>query len=64
MTSEIAVIPPNVRKVYRRLKRWHGSHTDRMPIPEPLWGAAAEQAREHGIFPIAKSLHPEYGKFK
>jgi len=64
MTSEIPVIPPNMRKVYHRLKRWRGSHTGRLPIPEPLWAAAAELAREHGIFPTAKALHLEYGKLK
>jgi predicted Holliday junction resolvase-like endonuclease len=35
-----------------------------MPIPEPLWAAAAELAREHGVFPTAKALHLEYGKLK
>jgi len=64
MINEIPVIPPNMRRVYRRLKRWRGSHTGRLPIPEPLWAAAAELAREHGIYPTAKALHLEYGKLK
>jgi hypothetical protein len=64
MSNEIPVIPPNMRKVYRRLKRWRGSHTGRLPIPEPLWAAAAELACEHGIYPTAKALHLEYGKLK
>ena len=63
MASEIRAIPPNMRKVFRRLKRWRRSHTGRLPIPEPLW-TAAELAREHGIFPTAKALHLEYGKLK
>ncbi len=64
MASEIPNIPPNMRKVYRRLKRWRSAHTGRLPIPEPLWEAAAQLAREHGIFPTAKALHLEYGKLK
>jgi len=64
MANEIPVIPPDMRKVYRRLQRWRSSHTGRLPIPEPLWAAAAELAREHGIFPTAKALHLEYGKLK
>ena len=35
-----------------------------MPIPESLWVAAAELAREHRIYPTAKALHLEYGKLK
>jgi hypothetical protein len=29
-----------------------------------LWNAAAELAREHGVFPTAKALKLEYGKLK
>ena len=57
-------IPNNMRKVYQRFQRWRRSHTGRLPIPEPLWAAAAELAREHGVFPTAKALHLEYGKLK
>ena len=64
MAKDESGIPHNLRKVYRRLQRWRSSHTGRLPIPKPLWAAAAELAREHGIFPTAKALHPEYGKLK
>ena len=64
MANAILVIPPDMRKVFRRLQRWRSSHKCRLPIPGPLWAAAAELAREHGIFPIAKALHLEYGKLK
>jgi hypothetical protein len=57
-------IPNNMRKVYRRFQRWRSSHTGRLPIPEPLWAAAAEIAREQGVFPTAKALRLEYGKLK
>jgi len=64
MANEIPNIPPNMQKVYRRLRRWRSTHTGRLPIPESLWAAAAELARKHGINPTAKALHLEYGKFK
>ena len=57
-------IPNNMRKVYQRFQGWRRSHTGRLPIPEPLWAAAAELAREHGVFPTAKALRLEYGKLK
>ena len=64
MANEIPVISPDMRKVYLRLKRWGSSHARRVAIPEPLWTAAGELAREQGINPTAKALHLEYGKLK
>ena len=64
MANKIPDIPPDMRKVYRRLRRWRSSHARRVPIPEPLWAAAGELAREHGINPTAKALHLEYGKLR
>ena len=62
MASELLNIPPNMRKVHRRFKRWRSAHTGCLRIPEPLSAAAAQLAREHGIFPTAKALRLEYGK--
>jgi hypothetical protein len=64
MASELSDIPHNMRRLYRRFKRWRSAHTGRLPIPERLWAAAAELAREHGVFPTAKALRLEYGKLK
>jgi hypothetical protein len=35
-----------------------------LPIPEALWAAAAELAREHGVGRTAQILHLEHGKLK
>ena len=56
--------PADVQKTYRRFVQLRSSHTGRLPIPEPLWAAAAELAREHGINATAKVLHLEYRKLK
>ena len=64
MANEIPINPPDMRKVYLRLKRWRSSHPRRVPIPESLWAAAGDVARAHGINPTAKALHLEYGKLK
>jgi hypothetical protein len=53
-----------MRRVCRRFERWRKGHKARLPIPEALWAAAAEAAREHGVFRTAKALHLEYGKLK
>ena len=57
-------IPDGMRVLQGRFARWRKSHTGRLPIPEPLWTAAAEMAREHGVFRTAKVLSLEYGKLK
>ena len=57
-------IPDGVRVLHGRFARWRKSHTGRLPIPDPLWAAAAEMAREHGVFRTAKVLSLEYGKLK
>lgn len=64
MAKESLDIPNIMRKVHRRFERWRSAHTGRLPIPKPLWAAAVELAREHGIFHTAKVLHLEYGKLK
>ena len=57
-------IPAGMRRVCRRFERWRKGHKARLPIPEELWAAAAEAAREHGVFRAAKALRLEYGKLK
>jgi hypothetical protein len=64
MAAEIPDIPPDMRKVYLRLKRWRSSHARRVPLADSLWAAAGELAREQGINRTAKALHVEYGKLK
>ena len=57
-------LPDGMRVLHSRFTRWRKSHTGRLPIPDPLWVAAAEMAREHGVFRTAKVLSLEYGKLK
>jgi hypothetical protein len=57
-------IPDGMRGIHGQFARWRKSHTGRLPIPQSLWRAAAEVAREHGVFRTAKVLSLEYGKLK
>ena len=57
-------IPIGMEKVHGRFERWRSSHKGRKPIPESLWTAAAEVAREHGIFRTSKALRLEFNKLK
>jgi len=59
-----AEIPAGLRRVYQKLERWRNMRQGRSPLPEALWKAAAEAAREHGVFRTGRVLHLEYGKLK
>jgi len=62
--NEQLEIPAGMQRVCRRFERWREGRKARLPIPEALWAAAAEAAREHGVFRVSKALHLEYGKLK
>ena len=64
MGRAAADVPDGMRGIHGRFARWRKSHTGRLPIPESLWSAAAEVAREHGVFRTSKVLSLEYGKLK
>ncbi len=59
-----AEIPAGLRRVYQKLERWRSTRQGRSPLPDGLWRAAAEAAREHGVFRTGQVLHLEYGKLK
>ena len=62
-TSE-ADVPAAMRKVYRRLQRWRSERKGRERIPEALWAAAGELAREHGVNQVSRALHLEFKYLK
>ncbi len=57
-------IPVGLRRVHRKLERWRSTRPGRSPLPDALWRAAGEAAREHGVFRTGQVLHLEYGKLK
>ena len=61
MARESLDIPHNMRKAYQRFERWRSARTARLPIPERLWAAAVELARQHGVSRTAQALRLEYG---
>ena len=63
-TKTLPEVPVGMQRIYRRFERWRRSRRGRSPIPAALWMAAAEVAREHGVFRTAKTLRLEYGKLK
>ena len=50
--------------VRRQFERWRGSRKRGTRIPEALWRAAAEAAREHGVSKTAQALRLDYYALK
>ena len=57
-------VPIAMRKVYRRLERWRSKRQGRARIPESLWAAAGELAREHGVNPVSRVLRLEFNHLR
>jgi hypothetical protein len=64
MAAAEAEVPVAMRKVYRRLERWRRQRTGRARIPEALWTAAGELAREHGVNQVSRVLGLEFNHLK
>jgi len=57
-------IPKELQRICRRFDRWRKSREGRAPIPERLWRAAVESAKEHGVCRTAQVLHLDYNKLR
>jgi hypothetical protein len=57
-------VPIAMRSVYRRLEDWRRTRTGRERIPEALWAAAGELAREHGVNQVSRVLRLEFNHLK
>ena len=57
-------IAAGLQELARQFEEWRGSHSGRRPIPEALWMRAADLAREHGVFRMAKVLRLDFSKLK
>lgn len=55
-----AVIPEPIAQLQRQLEQFRSSHAHRARIPEALWHAAVELARQHGLQAVAHPLRLDY----
>ena len=46
------------------LEQWRGAHRPRSRLPEGLWSAAVQLARQHGLYRTARTLRLDYGGLK
>jgi len=55
-----AAIPEAIVQLQRQLDQFRSTQPQRTKLPEALWEAAVELAREHGIYPVAHPLRLDY----
>jgi hypothetical protein len=65
MNHQIAAhIPEAVAQLQRQLEQFRSSRPTRTKLPESLWQAAVELARQHGIYAVAHPLRLDYTRLK
>ena len=53
-------IPEPIAQLQRRFDEFRSTQPHRAKLPETLWQAAVELAREHGLHPVAHPLRLDY----
>jgi hypothetical protein len=64
MNRESRPIPEPVAQLQRQLEQFRSAQPGRTKLPESLWQAAVELARQHGVYPVAHPLRLDYTKLK
>ena len=54
------VIPESIAQLQRQLDQFRSTRPRRTKLPESLWQAAVELARQHGVYPVAHPLRLDY----
>ena len=53
-------IPEPITQLQRQLDQFRSSQSQRTKLPESLWQAAVELARQHGVYAVAHPLRLDY----
>jgi hypothetical protein len=65
MNRKIAApVPEPITQLQRQLEQFRSSRPARTKLPESLWQAAVELARQHGIYAVAHPLRLDYTRLK
>ena len=59
-----ASIPEAIAQLQRQLEQFRSSQPGRIKLPEALWQAAVELARQHGVYAVAHPLRLDYTRLK
>jgi len=65
MNHKIAApVPEAITQLQRQLEQFRSSRPGRTKLPESLWQAAVELARQYGIYAVAHPLRLDYTRLK
>jgi hypothetical protein len=64
MPSREAPIPDSITQLQQRFEQFRTTRTGRTKLPEALWQAVVEQARQHGVNVVAHALRLDYSGLK
>ena len=53
-----------ILQLQRQLDQFRSAQPQRTKLPEPLWQAAVELARQYGVYPVAHPLRLDYMRLK
>ena len=53
-------IPEAILQLQRQLDQFRSTQPRRTKLPESMWQAAVELARQHGVYPVAHPLRLDY----
>ena len=53
-------IPESIAQLQRQLDQFRSTQPRRTKLPESLWQAAVELARQHGVYSVAHPLRLDY----
>jgi hypothetical protein len=60
MNRQHSSIPEPIAQLQRQLEQIRGTQPPRSRLPESVWAAAVELARQHGIYRVAHTLRLDY----
>jgi len=64
MKSRKAPVPESVIQLEREFEQFRTTRSGRAKLPDSLWQAAVEQARQHGANVVAHTLRLDYNALK
>ena len=64
MNRQSTPIPAPIAQLQRQLDQFRRSQPRRTKLPESLWQAAVELARQHGVYSVAHPLRLDYMRLK
>ncbi|MHB8304355.1 MAG: hypothetical protein ACYDC6_16335 [Acidobacteriaceae bacterium] len=60
MASQKAPVADSILQLQQQLDQFRAGRMGRTKLPEALWQAAAEQARQYGVNLVAQTLRLDY----